>query len=80
MMEVTVQTMVGLRIKELRAKTDLSQEQFAYGIGMARTYFAEVETGKRNISIRNLEKIAAGLGVTLREFFDSEYFDKPIGY
>lgn len=42
---------VGLRIKELRAGLGLSQEAFAYSIEMSRTYFAEVETGRRNVSI-----------------------------
>lgn len=37
---------VGLRIKELRGELGVSQEAFAYSIGMSRTYFAEVETGK----------------------------------
>lgn len=60
---------VGLRIKELRAGLGLSQEAFAYSIEMSRTYFAEVETGKRNVSIENIERIAGGLGVSLREFF-----------
>jgi transcriptional regulator with XRE-family HTH domain len=64
----------GVRIKELRAKTKLSQERFAHDIGMARTYFAEVETGKRNVSLVNLRKIANGLGVTLEEFFASDLF------
>lgn len=45
---------VGLRIKELRAGLGLSQEAFAYSIEMSRTYFAEVETGKRNVSIENI--------------------------
>lgn len=71
----TIQTMVGLRIKQLRAEKGLSQEAFAYGIGMGRTYFAEVETGKRNISVKNLDKIVNGLGVSFKEFFDSEFFD-----
>jgi transcriptional regulator with XRE-family HTH domain len=66
---------VGLRIKELRAGLGLSQEAFAYSIEMSRTYFAEVETGKRNVSIENIERIADGLGVSLREFFDSDLFD-----
>lgn len=57
---------VGLRIKELRAGLGLSQEAFAYSIEMSRTYFAEVETGKRNVSIENIERIAGGLGVSLR--------------
>ena len=66
---------VGLRIKELRAGLGLSQEAFAYSIEMSRTYFAEVETGKRNVSIENIERIAGGHGVSLREFFDSDLFD-----
>lgn len=66
---------VGLRIKELRAGLGLSQEAFAYSIEMSRTYFAEVETGKRNVSIENIERITGGLGVSLREFFDSDLFD-----
>ena len=43
---------------------------------MARTYFAEVETGKRNISVRNLKKISDGLGVSLATFFDSPIFNE----
>lgn len=60
---------LGNRIRELRQKTGLSQEKFALKIGMDRTYFASVETGKRNIAIVNLEKIAIGLEVSLSELF-----------
>ena len=35
---------------------------------MSRTYFAEVETGKRNISIENIDRIAQGLDVYKRQF------------
>ncbi len=61
---------LGLRIKELRNKTGLSQERFALKIGMDRTYFASVEAGKRNIAIVNIMKIANGLGVSLSELFE----------
>ncbi len=64
----------GLRIKELRDSTGMSQESFAWSIGMARSYLAEVETGKRNVSLVNLEKIAIGLNVSLAEFFSSDIF------
>lgn len=60
---------LGKRIRELRVKTGLSQEKFSLEIGMDRTYFASVEAGKRNISIRNIKKIANGLGITLSELF-----------
>ena len=60
---------LGNRIRELRNVSGLSQEKFALSIGMDRTYFASVETGKRNISINNIKKIADGLGISLSELF-----------
>ncbi len=60
----------GQRIKELRSGTGLSQEKFALQIDMDRTYYASVESGKRNISIVNIKKIADGLGVTLSKLFE----------
>lgn len=62
--------MVGSRIRELRNRTGLSQEKFALKIEMDRTYLASVESGKRNLSIVNLEKIINGLNVSFVEFFD----------
>lgn len=60
---------IGERIKELRTNIGLSQEKFALKIDMDRTYFASVESGKRNISIINLEKIINGLEISFSEFF-----------
>lgn len=79
MTELDPKMRVGLRIKELRGELGMSQEAFAYSIEMSRTYFAEVETGKRNVSIENIERIAGGLGVSLRGFFDSDLFDGWFG-
>lgn len=59
----------GCRVKELRCKLGISQEKFALAIDMDRTYLASVESGKRNISLNNISKIAIGLGVTLEELF-----------
>lgn len=59
----------GKRIKELRLNKKLSQENFALSINMDRTYYASVESGKRNISIKNIEKIAKGFNITLEELF-----------
>lgn len=65
-----IQKIVGLRIRELRNKSGLSQEKFALKIEMDRTYFSSVESGKRNLSLLNLEKIIKGLNVSFVEFFD----------
>lgn len=60
---------LGQRIKDLRTQMGLSQEKFALQINMDRTYFASVEAGKRNIAIRNIQKIAEGLNVSLSDLF-----------
>ncbi len=60
---------LGQRIKSLRIEKGLSQEKFALLIDMDRTYYASVESGKRNISINNIEKIANGLNISLEELF-----------
>lgn len=59
----------GKRLRELRVKTGLSQEKFALKIGIDRTYYSSVESGKRNVSLQNIKKIADGLGVSLSELF-----------
>lgn len=64
-----IQVEFGQRIKLLRQSLGISQEKFALQIGMDRTYYASVESGKRNVSLRNIEKIATGLNVSLSELF-----------
>ncbi len=61
---------VGKRIRELRNKLGVSQEEFADMVDLDRTYITSVECGKRNISIVNIEKIAKALNVSLSEFFN----------
>lgn len=61
---------VGRRIKELRNKLGISQEELADIAELDRTYITSVECGKRNISIVNVEKIVKALEVSLSEFFN----------
>lgn len=66
-----IQKKLGQRIKELRNSIGLSQEKFALLIEMDRTYFASVEAGKRNIALKNLEKIANGFNISLAKLFEN---------
>lgn len=68
-MSSTIQKEFGMCIRALRNSMGLSQEKFALLIGMDRTYYASVESGKRNISIANIEKIALGLDVPISSIF-----------
>ena len=69
-MEETIKQQFGNRIQKIRKETGLSQEKFALKIEMDRTYYASVESGKRNISLENIKKIADGLGVSLAKLFE----------
>ncbi|SEQ18439.1 helix-turn-helix domain-containing protein [Streptococcus equinus] len=64
-----IQNEFGNRIKELRKNTGLSQEKFAFKIGMDRTYYASIESGKRNVSLKNIEKIASGFDISISQLF-----------
>lgn len=63
---------VGLRIRELRKSLGLTQEALAFKADMDKTYLNEVENGKRNVSIVNLEKIVIALETTFAVFFQEE--------
>lgn len=65
-----IKILVGKRVKELRNRLGVSQEELADLAGLDRTYITSVECGKRNISIVNIEKLTVALKVTLKEFFD----------
>jgi len=58
---------LGARIRELRKQMNISQEDFALSISMDRTYFSALESGKHNVTILNLKKIADGLHLTVSD-------------
>ncbi len=60
---------LGKRISTLRKKHRWTQAEMAEKIGIDRSFLADVERGKRNISILNLELIAKGLSVSLSQLF-----------
>ena len=70
MAQADVLKKTGLRIKTLRMEHHMTQERLSNDIGMAQSYLAEVENGKRNVSLVNIARIARGLGVQLSELFE----------
>ena len=70
-MATTIQKAFGASVRRFRTETGLSQEKFALKINMDRTYFASVESGRRNISIEKIKKIADGLDLSLSDLFSA---------
>lgn len=77
LLNMLIQRKIGLRIKELREKQNLKQEQLAWQSSVDRTYMNYVENGKRNITVKNLEKIVKdGLKMNLSDFFNDSIFNE----
>ena len=64
-----IQKKFGQRIKELRKQKKLSQERLASKSGLHRTYISDIERGSRNVSLKNIEKIAKALSISIIELF-----------
>ncbi|MGZ3754871.1 MAG: helix-turn-helix domain-containing protein [Mucilaginibacter sp.] len=69
---------IGLRIKEYRTNLKLTQEALAFKAEIDKTYVNEVENGKRNISVINLEKLIIALDTDIPRFFNSTIFSDTI--
>lgn len=67
-----IEEKLGLKIKQLRNKIGISQEELAFRCDLHRTYISSVELGKRNVSIKNIEKIALALEVEIIELFKTK--------
>jgi transcriptional regulator with XRE-family HTH domain len=65
----TLLVAVGGHIRALRKAKGFSQEGFAAAAGLDRAYYGGVERGERNLSLRNLVRIAAALEVEVGELF-----------
>jgi transcriptional regulator with XRE-family HTH domain len=51
------------RLKELRERRGLTQEQLSEKSGVGRSHLARLETGKQDPTLSTLEKLAKALGV-----------------
>ncbi|MCH3883530.1 helix-turn-helix domain-containing protein [Tenacibaculum aquimarinum] len=62
----------GDRIRSLRTKEKLSQEQLSFKTGFHRTYIGMIERGERNISLTNIAVFAKAFNLTIDELIKFE--------
>jgi len=67
---------VGLKIRIIREEQGLSQEELGTFGGLHRAYIGQIERGEKNIGLKNLEKIAKALDVSIRVLIDTTSVDK----
>jgi len=59
----------GYAVKARREALGLTQEDLAHAAGIHRTYLSDVERGTRNLSLVNIELLAAALNLSMSELF-----------
>ena len=65
-----VKKQLGVRIRELRTKSKLTQAQLAERADISDEFLSRVERSEKSPSIVTAQKIANGLGVPLKELFE----------
>ena len=71
-MKSIINTQFGLRVVELRKKAGISQDELAFRSNIHRAYMGTIERGEKSVTLNTVEKIAAGLGVKVKDLFDWE--------
>jgi XRE family transcriptional regulator, aerobic/anaerobic benzoate catabolism transcriptional regulator len=70
---------LGARIRAARARRGMTRKLLARDSGVSERYLAQLETGKGNISITLLRRVAAAMGLPLAELV-SEEPERPVEF
>jgi transcriptional regulator with XRE-family HTH domain len=57
------------RLKKIRRDKGVTLEELGFRSGLHKNYLSDVECGRRNISLKAVEKLAKGLEVDPHELF-----------
>lgn len=60
-----IQKKLGQRIKERRLELKMTQAKLADKTGLDRTYISGLESGRRNPALRNLNRLATALKISI---------------
>ncbi len=63
------------RILHLRKQSGLTLEKLAYQSGISKGGLSEIERSLKEPMTYTIARICAGLGITLKEFYDFEEID-----
>lgn len=68
-MSPDIRVRFGVRLRALRKKRGWSLAEMAHRLGVDRSYLNEIELGKRNVCLLNLQVIANGLDLSMAQLF-----------
>ena len=69
MSDLKVLSTLGLKIKELRLKKQITQNELAIQCNFEKASMSRIESGKTNVTVLTLRKISKALDTPMMEFF-----------
>ena len=75
MIDETFNQIICKRISDLRKQNNLTLEKLAYQSGISKGGLSEIERSMKEPRAYTIFKICAGLGITMKEFFNFEEID-----
>lgn len=60
----------GNKVRQLRNQKGWSQEELSFKSGFHRTYIGMIERAERNISLRNIARIAKTFDLEIKDLFN----------
>jgi len=68
-MAMDIEKIFGTTVRKWREKLRLSQDELAQRAGLHRTYVSDIERGARNVSLKNVQKLADAMAIPLETLF-----------
>jgi transcriptional regulator with XRE-family HTH domain len=68
-MSSTAREILAGNIRRLRKERGWSQEELAEKSGLHRTYVGDIERLERNVSVDNIERLAAAFNIPVKDLF-----------
>lgn len=62
----------GKKVRQLRNQKGWSQEELSFKSGFHRTYIGMIERAERNISLKNIARIAKTFNVEIQDLFTNK--------
>jgi transcriptional regulator with XRE-family HTH domain len=60
----------GARVRRLRDRAGMTQEDLAHAAGLHWTYVGQIERGERNLTYKNVLKLARGLEISAKRLVE----------
>lgn len=67
--DADLQTRLGAVVRACRHRLEITQEELAWRTGIHRTYLADIERGKRNVTLRTVANLAQTLQISIGHLF-----------